>query len=222
VSKEKNRVLIGLSLILLILSLPQILSQPSSNEHWIITAPIRVDIKSTADWARIMFDDANGSNTNGLRLKQVLGYGWIMGNDENDKIEVGIDLTWYDILYEGETVTKTGDIISFFKENEDFDYVEMYSDVILEVNQELQQVYIFLMIAGKGTTTFQLTNKDTNIIIWKETISGDGRTMHVKRYIPSQNFLRSSTVGSITVISMAVVSTLILIGLNLPRIKRKK
>jgi hypothetical protein len=188
-------------------------------EEWVATSPMRVEMKSTADWARIMFDDANGTNTNGLRLVSVLGYGWVMGNDEDDVIDVGVDLTWYDILYEGEAVSKTGDIVAFFKGNDDFDYTEMYADVVLEVDAAAQQVYIYLMIAGKGVTTFQLVNLKTGLTIWRETVSGDGRTMHIKRYIPTQNFLRSPTVGSATVVSMMVVSALILLGLNLPRVK---
>ncbi|MEM2902273.1 MAG: hypothetical protein QXO32_06045 [Candidatus Bathyarchaeia archaeon] len=186
---------------------------------WLTTSPIRVEMKSTADWGRIMFDDANGTNTNGIRLVSVLGYGWIMGNDEDDVIDVGVDLTWYDILYEGEAVSKTGDIVAFFKGNEDFDYTEMYADVILEVDGGSQQVYMYLMIAGKGVTTFQLVNLKTGLPVWRETVSGDGRTMHIKRYVPTQNFLRTPTVGSATVVSMMVVSALILLGLNLPRVK---
>lgn len=195
------------------------LTVKASSEEWVATSPIRVEMKSTADWARIMFDDANGTNTNGVRLGSVLGYGWVMGNDEDDTIDVGIDLTWYDILYEGETVSKTGDIVAFFKGNGDFDYTEMYADVILEVDAGAQQVYIYLMIAGRGVTTFQLVSLKTGLTVWRETISGDGRTMHVKRYIPTQNFLRPPTVGSVTVLSMIVVSTLILLGLNLPRVR---
>ena len=211
--------IIAVSVQMLTFLLPQISHVNAAPEQWVATPPIRVDIKSTADWARIMLDDANGTNTNGVKLHTVVDYGWLMGNDGDDGIDVGIDLTWYDTLYGGESVSKTGDIVAFFKGNEDFDYTEMYADVTLEVDQASQQIYVYLMIAGKGTTTFQLLNKKTNIIIWKETISGDGKTMHIKHYIQTQNFLEYHTVGSITVISMAVVSIIILSGLNLPRIK---
>ena len=34
--------------------------------------PVKVLIDSTADWGRIMFDDLNGTNTNGIRIKTVL------------------------------------------------------------------------------------------------------------------------------------------------------
>lgn len=211
--------IISVALLMLTLILPQISLINAAPEQWVATTPIRIDIKSTADWARIMLDDANGTNTNGVKLQTVVDYGWLMGNDGDDGIDVGIDLTWYDTLYGGESVSKTGDIVAFFKGNEDFDYTEMYADVILEVDKASQQIYVYLMIAGKGTTTFQLLNKKTNIAIWKETISGDGKTMHIKHYIQTQNFLEYHTVGSITVISMAVVSIIILLGLNLPRIK---
>lgn len=192
------------------------------NHAWEETPEFRLIMRSTADWGRIMFDDTNGTNTNGIRFKEIISYGWVIKHDENDIIDVGVDLTWFDILYGGDPVNKTGDIVAFFKGENDFEYTEVFSDIIFEVDTSLSQIYIYLMISGKGTTTFELYNKKTNTIIWKETYSGDGHTQHIKRYIPSQLFFQVPRVASTTVISMALITILIVIGLNLPQLRNRK
>lgn len=210
--------ILTLTFLFILLFFPIIYARGNSEEiQWTTTPTIRVTMKSTADWARVMFDDTNGTNTNGIRFKKILKYAWITGNDDNDRIDVAQDLTWLDILY-NETVTRTGDIVAFFKLNEDFDYTEMYADVIFEVDSSKSQVYIYLMIAGRGTTTFQLTNQQTGDIIWKTTLSGDGRTQHIKTYLATDSFLRTSNVGSSTIISMAMITLLMILTFNIPQI----
>lgn len=193
------------------------LSQPD----WRETREIRVLMSSTADWARIMFDDANGTNTNGIRFKAIKDYGWILKHDDDDIIDVGVDITWHDILYGGESVNKTGDIVAFFKGNWDFAYTIMYADIIFEVDASKPQVYVYLMVAGRGTTTFELLDKKTGTTLWRETVSGDGQTQHIKRYLPTAVFLQTSNLSSMTALSMIAITSLILLGLNFPRVKRR-
>jgi len=216
---------VTLQLSVLLCALPQIPPSDANSTYsapvWKETPVIRIVMRSTADWARIMFDDTNGTNTNGIRFKKIGDYGWLIRHDDDDAIDVGVDETWFDILYGGEVVSKTGDIVAFFKGENDFEYTEMYADIAFEVDMSRSQIYLFLMIAGKGTTTFEMYVKSSNTLIWKDSFSGDGRTQHIKRYIPAQIFFQTSTVGSVTVISMTLITILIIVGLNLPRIRNR-
>lgn len=199
---------------------PIISEEAKDSGNWIKTPVFRVIIKSTADWARIMFDDQEGKNTNGIRLYEVEDYGWILGNDKDDVIDVGKDLTWYDILYNGTSTVKTGDIVAFFKQNNDFDYTEMYADLVFEVDESRDQVYIFLMVAGQGTTTFELINKESGAIVWRDIITGIGGTQHIQRFIPTKLFVRSVKVESTTVLSLALITVFIVFIFNMPRFRR--
>lgn len=191
-----------------------------SHEDWVKTPIFRVIMKSTADWARIMFDDQEGKNTNGIRLYEVKSYGWILGNDKDDVIDVGKDLTWYDILYNGTSTIKTGDIVAFFKQNNDFDYTEMYADLVFEVDRSRDQVYMFLMVAGQGTTTFELINKESGAVVWREIIAGIGGTQHIQRFIPTKLFIRSIKVESATVLSLALITVFTVFIFNMPKFRR--
>ncbi|MEM3608191.1 MAG: hypothetical protein QW238_04930 [Candidatus Bathyarchaeia archaeon] len=219
---EKLRIT-GLLIIILLISFMGTCSIESSGEAsggWVKTPVFRVLMKSTADWARIMFDDQEGMNTNGIRLYEVKSYGWIMGDDEDDIIDVGEDLTWYDILYNGTSTVKTGDIVAFFKQNNDFDYTEMYADLVFEVDESKDQIYIFLMVAGQGTTTFELINKETGAVVWRDIITGIGGTQHIQRFIPAKLFVRSTKVESITVLSLALITVFIAFIFNMPSFRR--
>lgn len=190
----------------------------SANDVWIKTPAFRIIMKSTADWARIMFDDTS------IRFFNIEGYGWTIGNDEDDIIDVGSELTWYDILYNGTSTKKTGDIVAFFKQNNDFDYTEMYADIVFEVNEKYDKTIIFLMVAGQGTTTFEFINKETGTVVWKEIITGIGGTQHIQKFIPAQNLLRSVKVDTSTVLSITLITICMIIILNIPKreIKSKK
>jgi len=176
-------------------------------ERWVKTPTFRLLMKSTADWARVMFDDPEGRNTNGIRIYEVKAYGWVLGNDGDDVIDVGKDLT-------------TGDIAAFFKQNGDFDYTEMYADIVFEVDESRDQVYIYLMVAGQGTTTFELINKETGAVVWRDIVTGIGGTQHIQRFIPTRLFIRSVQVESITVLSLALITVFIAIIFNIPRFRR--
>ena len=188
---------------------------------WRETPPVRVVMRSTADWARIMFDDEVGNNTNGIRFKYILAYGWLKGNDSDDEISVGKS-AWYDILY-NLTVKKTGDIVAFSKQRNDFDQTEMYADIVFETDMGTITGYVWLMLAGQGITTFQLTNLEAKYVIWEETLSGTGHTRHVKRYIMMDSFFRRWEISptSIVVLTLIVVLVMVLLGPVIPTRRRK-
>lgn len=179
---------------------------------WRETPPIRVIMKSTADWARIMFDDELGNNTNGIRFKYVVSYGWLKGNDNDDEITVG-KTTWIDVLY-NMTVKKTGDIIEFNKQRDDFDYTEMYADIIFETDLYMTSGYFWLMLAGQGTTTFQLMSLESKSAIWEETLTGTGYTSHVKRYIMLDSFFRKWEISPISIAFLALIVILVMVLLG--------
>jgi len=183
---------------------------------WRETPPIRVVMKSTADWARIMFDDEVGNNTNGIRFKYVVAYGWLKGYDSDDEISIGKS-AWYDILY-NLTVKKTGDIVAFNKQRDDFDYTEMYADIVFETDMGTITGYVWLMLAGQGITTFQLTNLEGQYVVWEETLSGTGHTRHVKRYIMIDSFFRRWEISptSIVILTLIVILVMVLLGPIIP------
>jgi len=183
---------------------------------WRETPPIRVVMKSTADWGRIMFDDEAGNNTNGIRFKYILSCGWLKGNDSDDEITIGKG-TWIDVLY-NVTVKKTGDIVAFNKQRNDFNHTEMYADIVFETDTRLVTGYFWLMLAGQGTTTFQLINLEEQYTIWQETLSGTDHTSHVKRYIMLDSFFRKWEISptSIAFLALIVILVMVLLGPVIP------
>jgi hypothetical protein len=195
---------------------------PPHDAAWRETPPIRLVMKSTADWARIMFDDEVGNNTNGIRFKYILAYGWLKGNDSDDEISIGKS-AWYDVLY-NITVKKTGDIVAFNKQRNDFDYTEMYADIVFETDMSVITGYVWLMLAGQGTTTFQLKNLKDGYVIWEETLSGTGHTRHVKRYIMIDSFFRRWEISptSIVVLTLIVILVMVLLGPLIPSRRKSR
>ena len=193
----------------------------SPGTRWRETPPIRVVMRSTADWGRIMFDDEVGNNTNGLRFKYILSFGWMKGNDGDDEISVGKS-DWYDILY-NLTVKKRGDIVAFNKQRDDFDYTEMYADVVFETDMGMITGYVWLMLAGQGITTFQLTNLQERYTVWEETLSGTGHTRHERRHVMIDSFFRRWEISptSIVVLVLIVMLVMILLGPVIPRRTRR-
>jgi len=191
----------------------RVVGVPSGPEtNWRETPPIRVTMKSTADWARIMFDDEIGNNTNGIRFKRILSFGWLKGNDSDDEISVGKG-TWYDVLY-NVTVRKTGDIVAFNKQRNDFDYAEMYTDIVFETDAGMISGYFWLMLAGQGITTFQLANLEHQYVFWQETLSGTGYTRHVRRYIMSDSFYRRWEVSPTSIAVLTLIALLVMVLLS--------
>jgi hypothetical protein len=185
--------------------------------RWRETPPMRVTMRSTADWGRIMFDDEVGNNTNGIRFKYILSCGWLNGNDSDDEVSIGKG-TWYDVLY-NVTVKKTGDIVAFNKQREDFNYTEMYADVVFEIDAGMISGYIWLMLAGQGITVFQLTNLQDQYTVWQETMSGTGHTRHVRRYIVLDSFFRRWEISptSVVVLTLMAILMMILLSPVIPR-----
>lgn len=224
------KVVSGISLIVLIILGSTILfvsfltNTPRSETQargWQRTPEIRVIMDSTADWARMMFNDLFGSNDNGVRIVEIHSRGWLLGNDSDDRIDAG-RLTFIDIIYNS-TIVKTGDMVGFFKGNNDFAHTRMYVDVVLEVNTSMRQVYAFVMLAGAGTTTFQLLNKQSSVLIWQATETGNSLTQYTRRWIPAEAFFARQHIEAVLVVLLAVATVITIFVLNtLPLLRKAK
>ena len=180
---------------------------------WQRSPEIRIIMDSTADWARIMFNDLYGTNTNGIRVVTFGSQGWLLGNSSSDRIDAGHDLTFVDVLYNS-TVAKTGDIVGFFKGNNVFRHTKMFVDVDLEVDVGQPSVYVVLMLAGAGTTTFQFINKQTGLLVWQDSENGRTFTQYVIRSMPPQVFFTKETLDEILVFALIVGGIISIVALN--------
>lgn len=191
----------------------------TTGRGWQRTPEIRIIMDSTADWAQIMFNDLLGGTSNGARLVSIGPRGWLLGNDTDDRIDAG-RLTFVKVLYNS-TVLTTGDIIGFFKGNSDFQHTRMYVDVVLEVNTNMRQVYVFLILAGAGTTTFQLINKQSGVVIWQETDAGNSFTQYARRWISTEAFFAREQIETVVVIILAIATIAMIVALNvLPPLRK--
>jgi hypothetical protein len=180
---------------------------------WQQTPEVRIVMDSTADWARIMFNDLYGTNANGIRIVEFHSHGWLLGNDSNYRIDAARGLTFLDIIYNS-TVIKTGDIIGFFKGNNDFRHTRMFADVILEVNLDMTSVSVYLMLAGAGTTTFQFINKETGVVLWEDTETGRSVTQYLPRYMSSQVFFTKEKIDTYLVLALVAGTIFTIVILN--------
>jgi hypothetical protein len=141
-----------------------------SEPKWTETPAIRVVMKSNSDWATWVFRDPEGKVTNGIRFKEVLAYAWITANNPNMRASV----------YAGSAPSDSAlaDVVQFGKASAtggpDFDYTEMYADIIFEVDMSLPGVYFAVFSGAAGTTTLQLKNAGTGGILWEQTDSRIG------------------------------------------------
>jgi hypothetical protein len=185
----------------------------TSSTGWQRTPEVRIVMDSTSDWARIMFNDLYGTNLNGVRVVEFDSYGWLLGNDSNYRIDAGRGLTFIDVIYNS-TVTRTGDIVGFFKGNNNFKHSRMYADVVLEVNLDMTSVSVYLMLAGAGTTTFQFINKDTGVVLWEDTETGRSLTQYLPKYFSPHVFFAQETIQAYLVLALVVGAALTIILLN--------
>jgi len=183
--------------------------------QWREASPTRVIIRSTADWGRVLFDDLNGTNSNGLRIRTVIGSGWLEGRDSNDQLYVGRKMAWPDTEYDT-IVARKGDMVAFFKGLNDFHYTEVYADLILEVNIDLPRVYIWLMTGGNGTTSFEVVNQDNGGTLWRDIIVASGETQQVKRVMSPQPFFRAGRAESTVIVTWLTIGILVMVVLNFP------
>jgi len=200
---------------LVILSIPYAPFAAAQDQQWSQVDPVKILIDSTADWGRIMFDDLNGTNTNGIRIKSVLSSGWLLGKDENDVLDAGRKVAWPDQEYNS-IITRHGDMVSFFKGIRNFHYTEAYADLILEVDSSLPQIYVWLMTGGNGTTTFDIVSKTTGGTIWRDVVVGTGETQQVRRVMTPQPFFRAGRAESSVVVAWLSAVIVIIIVLNFP------
>jgi len=180
---------------------------------WQKTPEVRIIMDSTADWARIMFNDLYGTNTNGLQVVEFHSHGWLSGNNSNDRIDADFHLSFVDVLYNS-TVSKTGDIVGFFKGNNNFQHTKMFVDVILDVDMGLPSVYVVLMLAGAGTTNFQFINKNTGVSLWQDSETGRSFTTYVVRTIQPQAFFTRQSLNTFLVFALIVSGIITIIALN--------
>ena len=180
---------------------------------WERSPEIRIIMDSTADWARIMFNDIYGTNTNGIRVLEFHGHGWLSGNDSGDRIDAGFGLTFVDVLYNS-TVSKTGDIVGFFKGNNVFSHTKMFVDVVLDIDMGMPSVYVYLMLAGAGTTTFQFINKQTGVLIWQDSEAGHSFTQYDMRSMSSKAFFITERIDTILVVALIVAGIISIVVLN--------
>ena len=183
--------------------------------QWREASPTRIIIRSNADWGRVLFDDLNGTNSNGLRIRSVIGSGWLEGKDSNDQLYVGRKIAWPDTEYDT-IVARKGDMVAFFKGLNDFHYVEVYADLILEVNIDLPRVYIWLMTGGNGTTSFEIVNEDNGGTLWRDIVVASGETQQVKRVMSPQPFFRAGRTESSVVVTWLTIGILVMVVLNFP------
>ena len=187
----------------------------AQNPDWREVEPVKVTIDSTADWGRIMFDDLNGSNTNGIRIRSVLESGWTLGKDASNVLDAGRKVPWPDTEYD-HIIIRKGDMVSFFKGLRNFRYTEAYAVLVLEVDTSLPQIYLWLMMGGNGTTTYQIASQATGGTIWRDVLVGNGETQQVRRVLTPQPFFRTGrTENSVVVVWLAAL-VIIIIVLNFP------
>jgi len=187
-------------------------------DQWREASPTRVMITSNSDWARILFDDLNGTNTNGIRIKSVVNYGWLAGRDADDQVYAGHKIAWPDTEFD-QIITRKGDMVAFFKGLGDFHDTEVYADLVLEVNVGLPQVYVWLMTGGKGTTEFVIASQDTGGMIWRDIVVASGETQQVRRVMSPQPFFRAGRTESTIVVTWLTIAILVMIVLNFPIIE---
>jgi hypothetical protein len=184
-------------------------------DEWREASLVRVLIDSTSDWGRILFDDRNGTNSNGIRIRSVLDSGWIEGRDADDVLYAGRDIAWPDTEYD-RVVVRKGDIVEFFKGLGDFHSTEVYADLVLEVNIDLPQLYVWLMTGGNGRTTFAIVSNETGGTIWQDVVIGAGDTVEVKRVMSAQPFFRPGRTESTIVFEWLLIAILVMMILNFP------
>ncbi len=180
---------------------------------WKETAELRIIMTSTSDWARIMFNDLNGTHTNGIRIEKMFGQGWFFGNDSNDRIDFGKSLTYIDIIYDT-TVIRTGDFVGFYKGDNDFSYTRMYVDLTLDISMTAAQRYFYLVVAGAGVTTFQIVDKASGVIAWQDTIQGNSFTQYITRTVSSNALFPRQTLDSTAVFLLVGLVVVVLLVAN--------
>jgi len=211
---SRRRLFLAITMLVISQAFPASSAQTVAAQ-WREASPIRVIIRSSADWGRILFDDLNATNSNGLRIRSVIGSGWLEGKDSNDQLYVGRKIAWPDTEYDT-IVARKGDMIAFFKGLGDFRYTEAYADLILEVNIDLPRVYVWLMTGGNGTTSFEMVNKDNGGTLWRDIIVAGGETQQVKRVMSPQPFFQPGRTESSVVVTWLTIGIIVMLVLNFP------
>jgi len=187
----------------------------AQNPDWREVEPVRVIIDSTADWGRIMFDDLNGTNANGIRIRAVVDSGWTIGKDVDDVLNAGRKMPWPDTEYD-HIIIRKGDMVAFFKGLRDFHYTEAYAVLVLDVDTSLPQIYLWLMMGGNGTTTYEIVSQANGGTIWRDVLVGNGETQQVRRVLTPQPFFRTGRTENVVVVSWLAIVLVLIVVLNFP------
>ena len=186
-----------------------------ASDNWQEAAPVRVIMRSNSDWGRILFDDLNGTNSNGIKIKSVQSSGWLEGRETDYVVYAGRKMAWPDTEY-NQSITRYGDMVAFFKGLRDFHDAVAYADLTLEVNLDLTRVYVWLMTGGNGTTTFEIVSRDTGGIIWQDIVVGTGETLQARRVMSPQPFFEAGRAESSVAVTWLLIVILVIIVLNFP------
>ncbi len=189
-------------------------SHEFTETRWVRTPLIRVVIRSTADWIKMMFDDdQDGTNRNGIRIVSVVQFGWQIGGKVDNEIIIKRKWLWHDVRYDT-TVEKFGDMVAFNKGPNDFNYTVFFADLVLDVDASVSTGYVWLMLAGRGTTSFELMNLQNEYVFWRVTLIGTGHTSHVRRYIMIESFFRSWDVSALTIATLVACTILVMLAFS--------
>jgi hypothetical protein len=90
----------------------------------------------------------------------------------------------------------------------------MFVDVVLDVDMGLPNVYVVLMLAGAGTTTFQFINKQTGAVIWQDAETGRSFTEYVLRTMEPQAFFIKESLNTILVLALIIGGIIAIVALN--------
>jgi hypothetical protein len=110
-------------------------------------------------------------------------------------------------------------MVAFFKGLNDFHPVEVYADLILEVNVDLPRVYIWLMTGGNGTTSVEIVSQDTGETIWRDIVVAAGETQQVKRVMSPQTFFHPGRTETSVVVTWLSIVIVVIVVLNFPIIE---
>jgi hypothetical protein len=211
----RNKHLLGALFLILpiLIALSPVTAQGAPD--WRQAEPVKVIIDSSSDWGRILFDDLNGTNTNGLRIRSVVSKGWGLGQEESDVLDAGQKIPWPDTQYNA-PITRRGDMVTFLKGLGNFHYTEAYAVLVLDVDTSMPQVYVWLMVGGNGTTTFEIASQATGGTIWRDVLVGNGETQQVKRIMTPQPFFQTGRTENVIVIAWLTFAVVLVLLLNFP------
>ena len=87
---------------------------------------------------------------------------------------------------------------------------------MLDVDASLPQIYVWLMMGGNGTTTFEIVSQTTGGTIWQDVLVGNGQTQQVRRVLTPQPFFKTGRTEDSIVVAWLIFGIMLMILLNFP------